>query len=74
MATRVAEFLALCDASKEAFFIRAVLVFLQLELSNTRVDIFDENEGLKAIADNPSSASKSKPNVMKLHFVRTGKV
>ena len=38
-ATCEAEYVALCDASKEALFTRAVLVFLQPELSGMRVDI-----------------------------------
>ena len=65
-----AEYVALCDASKGALFTRAVLVFLQPELSGMRVDIFGDNEGAKAIADNPSSASRSKPIDVKLHFIR----
>ena len=36
-----------------------------------RVDIFgDNNEGAKAIADNPSSASRNKHIDVKLHFIR----
>ncbi|CAN0093926.1 unnamed protein product [Ascophyllum nodosum] len=35
-----------------------------------RVDIFGDNEGAKAIADNPSSAWRSKPIDGKLHFIR----
>ena len=69
-ATCEAEYVALCDASKGALFPRAVLVFLQPELSGMRVDIFGDNEGAKAIADNPSSASRSKPIDVKLHFIR----
>ena len=66
-----AEYLALCDTSKEAFFTRAVLVFLQPELSGMRIEIFGDNEGAKAmIADNPSSASRSKHIDVKLHFIR----
>ncbi|CAM9961521.1 unnamed protein product [Ascophyllum nodosum] len=45
-----AEYVALCVASKEALFTRAVLVFLQPELSDMRVDIFGDNEAAKAIA------------------------
>ena len=55
-----AEYVALCDASKEALFTRAVLVFLQPDLTGMRVDVFGDNEGAKAIASNPSSASRSK--------------
>ena len=35
-----------------------------------RVDIFGDNDGAKAIADNPSSASRSKHIEAKLHFIR----
>ena len=49
---------------------KAVLVFLQAELTRVRLDVFDDNEGAKAIADNPSSASKSEPIVVKLHSIR----
>ena len=60
-ATCEAEYVALCDASKEVLFTRAVSVFLQPELSGMRIDHFGDNEGSKAIADNnPSSASRSK--------------
>ena len=69
-ATCEVEYVALCDTSKGALFIRAVLVFLQSELTGMRVDIFDDNEGAKAIADNASSASMSKHIDVKLHFIR----
>ena len=69
-ATYEAEYVTLCDASKEALFTRVVLVFLQPGLSSMRVDIFGYNEGAKAIADNPSSASRSKHIDVKLHFIR----
>ena len=50
---------------------RAVLVFLQIELTVTRVGIFGDNEGVKAIPDEPSSASRSKHIIdVKLHFIR----
>ena len=69
-ATCEAEHVALCDASKKALFTRALLVSLQPELSGMRVDIFGDNEGSKAIANNPSSASRSKHIDVKLHFIR----
>ena len=46
-ATCEADYVALCDASKEALFTKAVFVFLQLELSGMRVDIFRDHEGAK---------------------------
>ena len=70
-ATCEAEYFALCDASKEALFTRAVLIFLQPELSSMRIHIFGNNEGSKVIEDNPSSASRSKHIVdVKLHLIR----
>ena len=69
-ATCEVEYAALCDTSKEALFMRAVLVFLQPELTGMRVDVFGNNGGVKAIADNPSSASRSKHIDVKLHFIR----
>ena len=57
---------------------RAVLVFLQAGLTEVRVDVFSDNEGAKGIADNPSSASRSKHIDVKLHsirgLIRAGKV
>ena len=69
-ATCEAEYVALCDASKEALFMRAVLVFLQPELTGIRLDVFGDNRGAKAIANDPSSASRSKHIDVKLHFIR----
>ena len=69
-ATCEAEYVALCDASKEALFMRAVLVFLQPELAGIRVHDFGDNEDAKAVAGNPSSASKSKHIDVKLHIIQ----
>ena len=69
-ATCEAEYVALCVASKKALFVRAGLVFLQPELTGMRIDIFGDNKGAKAIAYNPSSASRSKHIDVKLHFIR----
>ena len=69
-ATCEAEYVALCDALKKTLFMkRAVPVFLQPELTGMRVDIFGDNKGVKAIADNPSSATRSKHIKVKLHFI-----
>ena len=45
-ATCEAEYVALCDAAKEAIFTRAVLTFLQPQLTGTCVDIFGDMMGL----------------------------
>ena len=64
------EYVALCDASKGADVMRAVLVLLQPELAGMRVDVFGDNEGTKAIADISSSPSRSKYIDVRLLFVR----
>ena len=69
-ATCEAEYVVLCYASKEALFTRVVLVFFQFELSGRRVDLFGDDEGSKAIADTPGSASRSKLIDVKLNFIR----
>ena len=69
-ATCEAEYIALCDASKEALFTSAVLVFLQPEPSGMQVDVFGDNEGAEAVADSPSSASRCTYIDVKLHFIR----
>ena len=71
-ATCEAEYVALCDAPKDALFTRVVLVFQQPDLTGMRVliDVFGDNEGAKAIANNPSSASRSKHIDVKLYFIR----
>ena len=58
-ATCEPEYVAFCDMSKQALFMRAVLVFLQPDLTEMRIEIFGDNEGATAIVDNPSSASRS---------------
>ena len=69
-ATCEAEHVALCDVAKEAIFTWAALTFLQPQLTGMCEAIFGDNEGSKAIASNPSSASRSKHVDVKLHFIR----
>ena len=49
---------------------RADLVFLQPQLAGMCIDIFGDNEGAMAIANNPSSASRSKHIDVKFHFIQ----
>ena len=69
-ATCEAEYVVLRDAAKETIFERAVLFFLQPQLAGMCVDIFGDNEGAMAIANNPSSASRSKHIDVKFHFIQ----
>ena len=65
-----AEYVALFDASKEALFMRAMLVFLHPQLIGVKTDVFGDGEGAKAMAQNPRSASKKKHINVKLYFIR----
>ena len=69
-ATSETEYVALCDASKKVLFMKVVLVFLQTDLTGMRMEFFGDNEGAKAIVDNPNSASRSKHIDVKLHFIQ----
>ena len=65
-----AAYVVLCDISLGALSTRVGLVFLRPELSSMRVDMFGDNEGPKAIADNLDSTLRSKHNNAKLSFLR----
>ena len=54
------EYEVLCNASKEALFMRVVLAFLQTELTRIRTNVFGGNKGAKAIADDSCSVARSK--------------
>ena len=69
-ATCEAEYVVLCDAAKEAIFERALLFFVQPQLAGMYVDIFGDNEGAMAIANNPSSASRSKHVDVEFYFIQ----
>lgn len=65
------EYVALCDASKDALFV-------QTDLTKIRVYIVRDNGYAKVIAENPSNPPKTKDIDVKLHFMkgiyRAGKV
>ena len=69
-ATCEAEYVALCDAAKEAIFERVLLVFLQPQLAGMCVDIFGDNEAAMTIANNPTSVLRSKHIDVKFHFIQ----
>ena len=69
-ATCKAEYVALCDAAKEAVLERAVLVYLPPQQAGMCVDIFGGNEGAMAIANNSSSASRSENIDVRFNFIR----
>ena len=51
-------------------FVRAVLFFNAPETSGTSIKVFEDNQGVKALIENPLSSARSKHIVMRFHFVR----
>ena len=66
-----AGYVALCDAAKEAILEKEILAYLQPQLAGMMcIDIFGDNEGSMAIANNPSSAPRSKHIDVKFNFIQ----
>ena len=63
-ATCEAEYVALCDAAKEAILERAVLFFLQPQLAVMCVDIFGDKEGTMAIANSTQAVRQGVNTLM----------
>ena len=58
------------QGAKTALFTKAMLDFLQPELANETVDLFEDNQGANAIAENPISAGRTKHIGVRYHFIR----
>ena len=70
METFEAEYVALRDASKEGLFTKAILGLLERGLNGIQVDTFYDNIDSEAIADSPSSASRSEHVKANFLFIR----
>ena len=57
LSTSEAEHVAMAQGAKAALFTKAVLDFLQPELADETIDLFEDNQGANAIAENPISAA-----------------
>ena len=55
---------------KNALFSRAVLEFVQPQLCGMVFKIFENNEGAKALAENPLSSARTKHIDVRYHFLR----
>ena len=65
-----AEYVAMAQGAKTALFTKAVLDFLQPELANETIDLFENNQGAIAIAENPISRGRTKHIDVRYHFIR----
>ena len=60
----------MAHGAKTALFTRAVLDFLQPQLVGRIIDLFEDNQGAIAMAENPISGGRMKHVDMRYHFIR----
>ena len=65
-----AEYVAIAHGAKTALAIKAVLEFVQPHLSGRAIDMYEDNEGAKALAENPQGYPRSKQIDVRFHFLR----
>ena len=71
LSTTEAEYVAMGDGVKEAIFMRGVLTFFLVpDYKLEHIEVFEDNEGAKALAENPLSSSNSKHIDVRHHFLR----
>ena len=68
--TSEAEYVAMSHGPKSALAIKAVLNFVQTNLSGSGINMYDDNEGAKAPAQNPKGSHRSKHIDVRYHFLR----
>ena len=67
LSTTEAEYVALAEGAKEGMFARSVMSFMQ---PNVYEITLEDNEGAKAMAENPLSSGRSKHIDVRWHFIR----
>ena len=70
LSTSAAEYVTMAQRAKTALLTKAVLDFLQPELANETIDLFEDNQGPIAIAENPISGGRTKHIDVRYHFIR----
>ena len=70
LSTSEEEYVAMSQGSKTALFTKAVLDFLQPELASETIDLFEDNQGAIAIAENPISGGRAKQIDVSYYFIR----
>ena len=70
LSTSEAEYVAMAHGAKTALAINAVLEFVQPHLSGRAIDLYEDNEGAKALAENPQGSHRSKHIAVHFHFLR----
>ena len=60
LSTSEAEYITAGDDAKEALFVRALLSFIAPETCRASIKVLEDNQGTKALIENPLSSAKSK--------------
>ena len=68
--TSEAEYVAMAQGAKTALFTKAVLDFLQPELASETIDLFEDNQGAIAIAENLITGGRTKHIGVRYSFIR----
>ncbi|CAM9261968.1 unnamed protein product, partial [Sphacelaria rigidula] len=83
LSTTETEYVAMAEGVKEELFTKAVLTFLRPQTvsgcgEDHGIVLYEDNEGAKALAENPLSSGRSKHIDVTYHFIRelvgTGKI
>ena len=56
---------------KNALFSRAILEFVEPKLCGMVFKVFEDNEGAKAVTENPLSSARTKHVDVRYHFLRS---
>ena len=75
LSTTEAEYVAMAEGAKEGLYVQSVLTFLRPKTLSGRVEdqgivLYEDNEGAKALAENPLSSERSKHIDVRYHFIR----
>ena len=65
-----AKYIAAGDGVKEALFMRVVLSFIAPEPCEASIEVLEDNQGEKALIENPLSSARSKHIDVRFHFIR----
>lgn len=64
-----AEYMALCEAVKEALWLKSLVMSINISVPNA-IPMYEDNNGCISIANNPTSHKRSKHIDIKYHFSR----
>ena len=68
--TSEAAYIVAGDRVKKVVFVRAVLSFVAPETSGARIKVAEDNQGAKALIENPLSSARSKHIDVRFHSIR----